>query len=153
MRTLIAAITIFTLIGLTNPLNAQRTERFRGERNISERREAFMQQRNSETRLTDDQKEKFRALRIETEKKLKPFQDQLSELMAKHQTLVTADKPDMKAIETSLSQISKTRLEMAKIRAARHQEVRAQLTEEQRLMFDKRRGMLEHRKGFRPPVR
>jgi len=153
MRTLIAAITIFTLIGLTNPSNAQRADRFRGDRNFPERREAFMQQRNPEMRLTDDQKEKFRELRIETEKKLKPFQDQLRELLAKHQTLVTVDKPDMTTIESSLEQISKTRLEMAKIRAAMHQDVRAQLTEEQRLMFDKRRGMMEQRKGFRSPVK
>ncbi len=153
MKTLIAVVSILAFVMVANPSDAQRFERFRGNRNFNDSEFPVRSQRAEELKLSDAQREKMQTIRIETEKQIKPYQDQMRELMARHQTLVTAEKPDMKAIEASLEQISKVQLQMAKIRAARHQEIRAQLTEEQRLMFDKRRGIMGRGEGFGAPRR
>jgi Spy/CpxP family protein refolding chaperone len=145
----IALIAAILFAGMTY---AQRGE-FRGQRgNFQDRREIVKEfrQQNPEAGLTQAQREQLKNQRIEAEKKIKPFQDELRELRAKHQTLVTADKPDLKAIENSLEKLANVQLSMAKIRAAQHQEIRAQLNDEQRLIFDKRHQMGKGRGHFRP---
>ena len=52
--------------------------------------------------LTADQKEAMKALRLETAKQIKPLKNELRELMARQQTLVTADKADLKAIDNNI---------------------------------------------------
>jgi len=99
--------------------------------------------------LTEDQKEKIKDIHLKAMEESKVFTDQLREQRAKHQTLVTAESPDMKAIEKSLEKMSELKLELQKIRAEKHQEIRTLLTKEQLLIFDQK-GMGRAGNGKRP---
>ena len=139
MKTRILSIVLMAIILTAGSVNAQRGD-FRREGNtMPERRGAMMKQRveNPNAHFTDEQREFMQKSRLETEKRLKPYLDQMRELRARHQTLVTADKADMKAIGSSLEKLTEVQLAMAKIRAEQHQQFRARLTDEQRMMFDK----------------
>ncbi len=93
--------------------------------------------------LSDEQKTKIEDLKLEHQKKMLPLRNQLNEKMAKMKTLETAFPADMKAIDALIDEMSGVRTQMAKERAAMHQEVRKILTEEQRIKFDTRPG--QHR--------
>ena len=86
--------------------------------------------------FTDEQKEAIKSLRIESAKELKPLKNEIRELMARQQTLTTADSPDTKAIEKNIDKMAEVKAEMTKIRAKQHQEIRKLLTDEQLLRFD-----------------
>jgi Spy/CpxP family protein refolding chaperone len=103
--------------------------------------------------LTEDQKEKMKAIRISGVEQSKTFKDELREIGAKHRTLVTANTPNMKAIEKSLEKMSGLKLELQKIQADKHQEVRALLTKEQLLKFDQKvmSGMAKRGQTHRGP--
>lgn len=94
--------------------------------------------------LTDDQKSKMKEIRLDLMKTSKPLKDQLRELKAKHQTLSTAEKVDMKALENNIREMGKLKVEMSVLKAKSHQSVRSLLSEEQRFMFDE---MKEHHGG------
>jgi len=97
--------------------------------------------------LTDEQKESFKKMRLETYKKVKDIQNQLGEAMAHQKTLNGKDDPDMSAIEKNLEKIGDLRTEIAKIRTKQFLEMRAQLTEEQRMKLDQMKEMRKHKKG------
>lgn len=94
--------------------------------------------------LTAEQKEVMKKLRLETEKQMKPLKNELRELMAHQQTLMTADKADLNAINKNIDKISGVKAEMAKIKAKQHQEFRSQLSEEQLIKFDSMKGKMRH---------
>ncbi len=92
--------------------------------------------------LTDDQKEQIETLRAENLKTMLPLRNTLQEKKARLMTLQSAEKADMKAINGLIDEISAIKTQMAKQRAAHHQQVRSVLTDEQRVVFDSRpRGM------------
>lgn len=155
MKTRIVTLALTALFLFSGTAIAQRGEGRREGRNFADRRVQLRENRQSvpSQNFTEEQREQMQKLRLETEKQLKPYQDQMRELRARHQTLVTAEKPDTKAIESSLEKIAEVQLSIAKIRAKQHQEIRAQLTEEQRLQFDKRRGMMFGGEGYGPKRR
>lgn len=86
--------------------------------------------------LTEEQKESVKQLKLETAKKVKPLKNELRELKAHQQTLVTADKADLSAINQNIDKMSVVKTKIAKVMAAQHQEFRALLTEEQLLKVD-----------------
>ena len=86
--------------------------------------------------LTDEQKAKIKDLRLANFKEMQPLRNQLGELKAKQRTLTTMDKPDIKAIDANIDEISKVTNQLMKIRAAHHQQVRVLLTDEQKIWFD-----------------
>ena len=88
--------------------------------------------------LTEEQKEAFKKLRLETAKELKPLKNELRELMAHQQTLATADNADLKAINKNIDKMSEVKADIAKIMARQHQAFRSQLNEEQLIIFDSR---------------
>ena len=155
MKTRIVTLALIALFLLSGTAMAQRGEGRRVGKDFADRREQLRENRQSgpSQNFTEEQREQMQKLRLETEKQLKPYQDQMRELRARHQTLVTAEKPDTKAIESSLEKIAEVQLSMAKIRAKHHQELRAQLTEEQRLQLDKRRGTMFGKEGYGPKRR
>lgn len=106
-----------------------------------------MGQKNHQNFLTEEQKEKGKELRLETAKMLKPLKNELNELNAHQRTLTTADKADIKAINSNIDKISAVKTKMAKIQAAQHQEFRAMLTEEQLVKFD----MMKQKRGEKGP--
>lgn len=89
-------------------------------------------------KLTDAQKTQLKDLHLQLAKEVKPLRDELRELNAHHQTLVTADDPNINTIYGSIEKIGQVKIKLAKIQANFHQKVRALLTEEQRVLFDQR---------------
>ncbi len=98
--------------------------------------------------LTDAQKEVFKQGMLSLQKQLQPLRNEIGEAEAHQKTLVTAEKPDMGAIDKNIEKIGALRIEMAKIQTKNRLEMRAQLTEEQRQKFDLFRGKM--RQGKRP---
>ncbi len=97
--------------------------------------------------LTDAQKESFKAGMMAIQKQLQPLKNELGELNAHQRTLVMAEKPDQGAINKNIEKIGALRVEMAKIQTKHRLEMRAQLTDEQRLKFDLMKGKMKERKG------
>lgn len=87
--------------------------------------------------LTDAQKEAFQKSRVEIEKQLQPLRNQLGEARAHQKTLTTAEKPEMDAINKNIEKMGALQTEIEKIQTKHRLEMRAQLTEEQRLKMDK----------------
>ena len=88
--------------------------------------------------LTDAQKEKMNELRTANMKVILQKRNQVHEKMSRLQTLQTAEKADMKAINSLIDQMAAIKADMARQRAAHRQQVRALLTDEQRVIFDSR---------------
>lgn len=86
--------------------------------------------------LSEDQQMKIKEIKVESQKNCKPWSDELRELRAHQQTLMTADKPNMSAIDKNLEKMGSLMLKMAKNKARTMQEVRSLLTDEQRVKFD-----------------
>lgn len=86
--------------------------------------------------LTAEQKEVFKKSMMALHKQIQPLRNEMGEAEAHQKTLISAEKPDMAAINKNIEKIGALRIEMAKIQAKHHIEMRAQLTDEQRLKFD-----------------
>ncbi len=86
--------------------------------------------------LTVAQKESFKLSMLAIQKQLQPLRNELGEAEAHQKSLVMAEKTDMSAINKNIEKIGAIRIEMAKIQTKHRLEMRAQLTDEQRLKFD-----------------
>ena len=85
---------------------------------------------------------------------MKPLRNELNEFNARQHTLITTEKPDMAAINKNLEKIGDVKTEMAKLQAKHRLEMRAQLSDEQKLKFDNFMHMMkmhESRKGLNQP--
>ena len=100
--------------------------------------------------LSEEQKTKAEALRLNMQKAALPIKNQLGENRAKMRPLTTADNPDMKAINKLIDKNAALRAELEKLRVASHQDFRKLLTEEQRVKFDTRRQRRAQMKGQHP---
>ncbi len=83
--------------------------------------------------ITEEQKEIFKEIRLTSMKESKPIQDELRELKAQHQTLMTAEKPDLNKIYASIDKMSELKTQLTKIKAKSRVEMASHLTEEQKL--------------------
>ena len=99
---------------------------------------------NHERFLTDEQKEAFKTIRMNSMKEAKPLQDELRELKAHHQTLMTAEKPDMKAINASIDKMSSVEAELEKVKAKARVEMQSSLTDEQKMKMHQFMKMKKH---------
>lgn len=88
--------------------------------------------------LTDEQKEAIKTLHLELRKDMLPVQNQLREKAARMKTLTTAEDYNRSAVHNLIDDMADLKTEIAKMKADTHQEVRMQLTEEQRIIFDSR---------------
>jgi Spy/CpxP family protein refolding chaperone len=98
--------------------------------------------------LTEEQKAKMAQMRTEYKKKKYLLKAQIKVKKVELATLVTQDKPDQKAIEEKIDEISELIEKKMELKAAFNVSVRAELTPEQRVLFDM--GMLKkafHGKG------
>ena len=80
-------------------------------------------------------------------KQLQPLRNQLGEAEAHQKTLMTAEKSDLGAINKNIEKMGELKVQMAKIQAKQRLEMRAQLTDEQRLKFDLFRENMKNGKG------
>jgi len=99
--------------------------------------------------LTDAQKEAFKQSRLALEKQMLPLRNEIGEAEARQKTLTTAEKPDLAAINKNIEKIGGLKVEMAKIQAKHRLDMRAQLTEEQRLKFDMSKNHMRGDKGMK----
>ena len=97
--------------------------------------------------LTDAQKETFKQSMMAMQKQIQPLRNEIGEAEAHQKTLVNVEKPDIAAINKNIEKIGALKIEMAKIQTKHHLDMRAQLTDEQRLKFDLRKGGMMHEKG------
>ena len=97
--------------------------------------------------LTDVQKEALKNNAMEMHKKTQPIRNELREAEVHQRTLMTAEKPDIKAINKNIERIGELKVEIAKITAARRLEMRALLTDEQRMKLDMHRGEFNRGQG------
>lgn len=97
--------------------------------------------------LTDAQKESMKTIRLKTMKATQPLKNELMEKKAHLTTLTTAEKADQKAINKQIDEISTLRASIQKMKAESHQEIRSLLTDEQRILFDARKGRMSQLKG------
>jgi Spy/CpxP family protein refolding chaperone len=97
--------------------------------------------------LTEAQKTSFKEGMIALKKQMQPLRNQLGEADAHQKTLITAEKPDMGAINKNIEKIGEIRVQMAKILVKQRLEMRALLTDEQRLKFDLFRENMKNGKG------
>lgn len=97
--------------------------------------------------LTDAQKEQMKSIRMKSMKANQSLKNQLMEKKAHLNTLSSADKADMKAINKQIDEISVLQASIQKVRANSKQEMRGILTDDQRVIFDAKRNGYSHRNG------
>jgi Spy/CpxP family protein refolding chaperone len=132
-------------------LNAQKHERQgRSEHKQDMAKDSSFRKNGSEIpSLTAEQKAKVKELRLAHFKEVQPLRNQLGELKAKQKTLTTAEKPDLKLINSNIDEITKVKNQLMKSREQNHQQIRALLTDEQRMAFDTHKGAkMKHKRGI-----
>jgi Spy/CpxP family protein refolding chaperone len=153
MKTRILSSIIVVSFFISTALMAQPNKGQKPSDNYSQKKE-MMKKRSDrgenefQNFFTEEQKEQMKELRLETVKKVKPLKNELGELMARQQTLATADKADLKAINKNIDEMSDLKADIAKIMAAQHQQIRSLLTEEQLVKFDSMKGKRGLRQGM-----
>ena len=95
--------------------------------------------RHEQLDLTDEQKGKIDAIKLDTSKKLTQSQNKINELEAQLNTTITQDKVDKNKVNALIEEISKLRTEIRKERMGDHLEIRELLTEKQKVIFDQGR--------------
>jgi len=89
--------------------------------------------------LTEDQQKKLEKMRTSNMKEMLQSRNAMAESRARLNTLRTADKADMNAINKVIDEMGANRTKMMKKKEAHRQEVRQILTDEQRVYFDSRK--------------
>jgi Spy/CpxP family protein refolding chaperone len=140
------------LMGLTSVLIAQPKENgYEKSRQKSnpEMKKDGQREHENELDLTDAQKEVFKQNMVAMQKELQPIRNEIGEAEARQKTLTSVNKPDMEAINKNLEKIGILKTEIAKIQTKHHLEMRAQLTDEQRLKFDMKKHQMRFEKGHK----
>lgn len=99
--------------------------------------------------LNDQQKEAFKKIMLDMHQEILPVRNEIGEAEAHQRTLVTAEKPDLSAINKNIEKIGALKVEIAKIAVKHRLEMRALLTDEQRMKFDNWRKEMRHPMGQR----
>lgn len=90
--------------------------------------------------LTPEQDTKISELRTKHLKEVTPLRNELGEKRARLRTLQSADKPDLKEINKTIDEMAAIRANIQKKGAAHRAEVSSLLTDEQRVLFNARKG-------------
>jgi len=86
--------------------------------------------------LSETQRTKVDDIHLALQKELLPLKNEMGEKKAKLRTLTTAQKVDMKAINSLIDEMAGIGSNIRKKQAAALQQVRQVLTDEQRIKFD-----------------
>jgi Spy/CpxP family protein refolding chaperone len=95
--------------------------------------------------LTDEQRTSIDKLRVAHFRKTELIRAEIGEKEARLKTLRLAEPQDIKAIDNLIDEISTMRGNLMKAREAHHREVKALLTDEQKVFFDSRPGRGQER--------
>ncbi|OYT12384.1 MAG: hypothetical protein B6I18_00790 [Bacteroidetes bacterium 4572_112] len=90
--------------------------------------------------ITDDQKAKIKTIRTESMKQMLPLKNEMNVLKAEKRALCTAEEVNIKAINKKIDAQSKIKADIMKLRAKARQDIRALLTDDQRIVFDMQSG-------------
>jgi Spy/CpxP family protein refolding chaperone len=90
--------------------------------------------------LSEEQQKKIDDFRTEHQKNMLQYRNQMQEKRAKLNTLRTAEKADMAAINKTVDEMGTLHTQMMKERENHRQKVRGLLTEKQRVAYDTRLG-------------
>jgi len=88
--------------------------------------------------LTEKQQEAFKNLRLEKLKTVNPLKNKLNELRAKKHSLMSAEKINSKEVNKIIDSMSNIKEKIAKANIKQKIEMRKLLTEEQKMMFDRK---------------
>lgn len=88
--------------------------------------------------LTQEQRVRIQEIHLKTRERMTPIDNQLREKRARLQTLSTGDTIDRNAAKKLIGEMADLQAERMSIRWETRQEVRAQLTDEQKIRFDSR---------------
>ena len=95
--------------------------------------------------ITETQKQQIKDLRTSDLGTQTQMRNRMAEKRAHLTTLQAADEVDMKAINITIDEMSALRTTIQKNRVALNQEIRKVLTDEQRAIYDARKGQRKHR--------
>ena len=118
----------------------------RAEKRV-EKKEFRKERMHEMLNLSDEQKEQIKKLRLEHQQKMLQFRNKLGEHRAKLQTLRTADKADMKAIDKLVDVMAELRASQMKLKLRHEQDVRALLTDEQKIIFNTHKKQRKHKRS------
>ncbi len=107
------------------PVQMYRTFKFKGDH-------------ESIPNLTDDQKKQIKDIRVAYAKDATKTKNLVREKRAHLQTLKGEDKPDMKAINQTIDEMTELQNKQMKARVEMQLKIRALLTDEQKVFFDNR---------------
>ena len=88
--------------------------------------------------LTEEQQEAFKNLRLEKLKTVNPLKNKLNELRAKKHSLMSAEKISNNEVNSITDEMSNIKEQIAKANIKQRVEMKKLLTEEQKMMFDKK---------------
>ncbi|PKQ60522.1 hypothetical protein BZG02_18835 [Labilibaculum filiforme] len=101
--------------------------------------------------FSEQQKEQIQKSKIEFAKATKDLNNEMNELRAKQKTLISADKPDMKAIYANVDKVSDLKNRLRKEQFAMRMEIKSVLTDEQKAQMPngrmENRGRKQNEKG------
>ena len=128
MRQRVLISTLIFLSTIAFSVNAQDTKS-----NMGCKGKGFMGQIPN---LTEAQQTKITEIRTAHMKISNDMRNQLKEKRAHLQTLTSSDNPDQKAIDATIDEITELQNQLMKNGTAMHMEIRAQLTDAQKVYFD-----------------
>ena len=99
--------------------------------------------------LTDEQKAAIKKIVMSMPKEIMPLRNEIGEAAAHQKTLMSADQPNMDAINKNMDKIGALKTKLAKIRTKALLEMRAQLTDEQRFKADVMKAKMKKAMGQR----
>lgn len=99
--------------------------------------------------LSDEQKDAIKKIMMGMPKEVKPLRNELGEAAAHQKTLMSADQPNMDAINKNIDKIGALKIKIAKIRTKALLEMRAQLTDEQRMKAEAMKAKMKKAMGQR----
>lgn len=102
--------------------------------------------------LSEEQQEQMQALRLDHYKVVKPLRNQMAELKAREQTLISEETVDMKAVNKVIDQQTALQNKTRKLGVEHRLAVREILTDEQLMIMDQRRQFAKGRRGHNSPV-
>lgn len=151
MKTKILSLALLMVMCLTVSAQPQMNRgmmNFRGPQNnlqMNQNRQDLAKALN----LTDEQKAAFKKEMLAMHKEILPLRNEIGEAEAHQKTLLSADKPDLSAIDKNIDKIGALRVEIAKIAMKHRLEMRSLLTDEQRMKFDAWKQGMRHQMGQR----
>jgi Spy/CpxP family protein refolding chaperone len=94
------------------------------------------QMRNDALKLTDQQRNDIKKIRMNMKKAIMPLKNLTVEKRAHLKTLSTAEKVNLDEINKTIDDIFSLKAQIMKLREAARQDLRKLLTDEQRMIFD-----------------